>query len=188
MATSTPFIADGLWRCLCPISRTNALIRRARFPSHPRPVTRVSSRAITIHPEQISQNRYDRLIQSMGLSQDDLTPRKRTPYFTQEGQRLPDPQFPQNLELAYRELTEHANATNTGHVLKIVEYLVTKLGQKPNARIYSALIRAQANAKEGSAAWVRLYMEEMRREGIPLDASICHDILKVSPGNGDEKR
>ena len=59
-----------------------------------------------------------------------------------------------------------------------VNYLLQELGEGPSVRLYSALILAQCRA-DGSVAEVERLLEEMGREGLEMDNSVCHDILKV---------
>ena len=69
---------------------------------------------------------------------------------------------------------------NYGRVVGLVEYLVKNRGEEPALIHYDSLIRANADAKNGSAESVRALLEEMRGEGIRGDSGLYHGALQVS--------
>ena len=82
-------------------------------------------------------------------------------------------------ERLYEELEMAANNGRHEDVRRIARYLLTERDQKPNAKLYSALILVNVAPETGSAAAVGVIVEEMQTEGIDLDARICHNILEV---------
>ena len=65
-------------------------------------------------------------------------------------------------------------------VQALVKYLVQECREKPNTRLYDALILANANAEYGSPAEVTTLMQEMAEEGITPDSATYHAILRVN--------
>jgi len=86
--------------------------------------------------------------------------------------------------LLYDLLRESAGQGRTREVAFFVDHLVRLRLEKPNARLYSALIVVNVDPEEGSVFRVERLLEEMEQEGIILDNGICHDILKVRCGPG----
>ncbi|KAJ9636825.1 hypothetical protein H2199_007819 [Coniosporium tulheliwenetii] len=62
---------------------------------------------------------------------------------------------------------------------KLVEFLVVERNERPNAKLFSALILANVDPVEGSAADVGALLSELRAEGLEPDAGVCHDALKA---------
>lgn len=60
----------------------------------------------------------------------------------------------------------------------IANHLVRVLGQKPDLRLYSSLILANCRPG-GSVAEVKALIRDLRAQGLDLDSSACHDVLKV---------
>lgn len=60
----------------------------------------------------------------------------------------------------------------------LADHLIRVLGVKPGMRIYSALILANCR-EEGSVAEVKALIRDLRADGLDLDSSACHDVLKV---------
>jgi hypothetical protein len=63
-------------------------------------------------------------------------------------------------------------------IAELVEYLVT-FREKPALIHYDSLIRANADAENGSAAVVRDLLVEMKQEGIGPDSGLYHGVLQV---------
>lgn len=59
-----------------------------------------------------------------------------------------------------------------------VSYLINELGEKPNLRLYAALLLVNCRA-DGSIAEVQRLLQEMHEEEYELDIGACHDVLKV---------
>lgn len=60
----------------------------------------------------------------------------------------------------------------------LADHLVRVLGAKPDMRIYCSLILANCRA-EGSVAEMKALIRDLRADGLDLDSSACHDVLKV---------
>ncbi|KAI9841536.1 MAG: hypothetical protein M1837_000637 [Sclerophora amabilis] len=85
----------------------------------------------------------------------------------------------QSLEHTYKILGLAASRHEYTKVEELVTYLVESEHEKPNLRLYSALILANADANSGSAGAVALLLDELRRERINLNSETYHYILKV---------
>lgn len=68
---------------------------------------------------------------------------------------------------------------NYGRVVGLVEYLIKNRGEKPALIHYDSLIRANADAENGSAECVRTLLVEMKEEGIRGDSGLYHGVLQV---------
>jgi len=85
----------------------------------------------------------------------------------------------QDTPALYELLRISATLEKSKEVEYLVDLLVRVRHEQPNARLYSALILSNAVPETGSISRVHALLEEMEREGIPLDVGICHDVLKV---------
>lgn len=65
-------------------------------------------------------------------------------------------------------------------ILFLVQKLITVRGLEPALIHYDALIRANADAENGSANAVRSLLKEMKTEGIGADSGLYHAALQVS--------
>jgi hypothetical protein len=66
-----------------------------------------------------------------------------------------------------------------------VEYLITVRGEKPALIHYDSLIRANADAENGSAEVVKDLLTEMKQEGIGADSALYHGVLQVGVDKGE---
>jgi hypothetical protein len=78
----------------------------------------------------------------------------------------------------YELLRIEASHGDFHRVQVYAETLIRKHREKPNLRMYSALILANSNAY-GSVASVKDYVRQLRDDGLDLDLGTCHDIIKV---------
>jgi hypothetical protein len=172
---------DGLWRCLCP--SIDAIAQS--LPSRSLPTLR--NPALRFHTGNRKLSR----------------PRTRTQHFLAASQariNIKEPQTPLIHKHSCREPTEwekldqipmvHLNdhlrrlVTEQGAYHKIadlVEYLISPKGrgEKPALVHYDALIRANADAENGSAAVVAGLLKEMKLLGIGPDSELYHGVLQV---------
>ena len=81
---------------------------------------------------------------------------------------------------AYQELRRVALDGNGPLVQQMVQTLVQGRGEKPNARIYEALLLANADEDHGSAAEAARLLDEMTSQGIVAESFIYHAVLRVS--------
>ena len=81
---------------------------------------------------------------------------------------------------AYRKLRQVALLGNYPQIQKLVEILVQKRGEKPNARLYDALILANVDEEYGSAAEATRLLHEMTSQGMVPDSGTYHAVLRVS--------
>lgn len=80
----------------------------------------------------------------------------------------------------YHELLHAGGQGDFIRVYVLVEELVRSRGEKPNSRLYLALILANTNPQHGSPAEVRRLLQEMADEGLGPDSAINHAVLKVA--------
>jgi pentatricopeptide repeat protein len=64
-------------------------------------------------------------------------------------------------------------------IINLVEWLITVGGEKPSLVYYEALIRANADAENGSVDAVKSLLKEMKEEGIGPDSQLYHAVLQV---------
>lgn len=64
-------------------------------------------------------------------------------------------------------------------VVQLVGYLVQVRGEKPALIHYDSLIRANASAMQGSAASVRMLLEDMKASAIAPDSGLYHGALQT---------
>jgi pentatricopeptide repeat protein len=76
-----------------------------------------------------------------------------------------------------RQITSEEGAYQ--RIANLVEYLIKDRGEKPTLIHYDALIRANADAENGSAEVVELLLKEMKEEGIGADSALYHAVLQV---------
>lgn len=62
---------------------------------------------------------------------------------------------------------------------RIAEYLVGTRRERPNLQLYSALILSNVDHEHGAAWRVSDLLDELQEDGLQMDASICHAVLKV---------
>src|SRR5204863_1416739 len=82
-------------------------------------------------------------------------------------------------DYAYAQLQRQAAEGNVATVNEIVEHLVKVRHDKPNSVHYVALILANVNAEEGSVDAIKVLLEEMKQDGIPINSTVYHALLKV---------
>ena len=66
-------------------------------------------------------------------------------------------------------------------ITELVQSLITVKEEKLALIHYDALIRANADAENGSVDAVKLLLNEMKEEGIGADSGLYHAVLQVSP-------
>ncbi|TLD38292.1 hypothetical protein E2P81_ATG00835 [Venturia nashicola] len=72
----------------------------------------------------------------------------------------------------------HGSIEGCSNAKLLADHLVRALGAKPDMGIYSSLILANSSA-EGSVAEVKALIRDLRADGLDLDSTACHDVLKV---------
>jgi len=86
----------------------------------------------------------------------------------------------------YEMLRRSAGAGNTAKVEEVVKELTVRMQEEPNLQIYSAMILVNASTEHGSAAELQRVLAEMVEEGILLDETAYHSVLKVC--SADDRR
>ncbi len=82
--------------------------------------------------------------------------------------------------IAYQNLRQIALGANYRQTQDCVRILVEERGEKPNLRLYDALLLANADHEHGSASEVARILEEMENEGLTPDSATYHAILRVT--------
>jgi hypothetical protein len=180
---------DGLWRCLCPSFDVIALARSSRRISTLRPATtrpqrdskKSSCPRIRIQPLYNVPTTFETSpFTLVKRPVDGIQQIRRIEAADQESKAEWEKldQVPLTHLYDYlRQLT-----TEDGSYQKIadlVEYLVSQRGEKPSVIHYDALIRANSDAENGSAAIVESLLDEMKAEGITPTSSLYHGVLQV---------
>lgn len=80
---------------------------------------------------------------------------------------------------AYQELRRLVLKGNYTHIRNCVRILVKERGQKPNLRLYDALLLANTDNQCGSAAEVARILDEIAAEGLTPDSATYHAALRV---------
>ncbi|KAL9103769.1 MAG: hypothetical protein Q9163_001228 [Psora crenata] len=83
------------------------------------------------------------------------------------------------LQETYDDLWAMCRKADYLKVQALVEHLIKVRGEKPNRRIYDALILANAHAEYGSPAEVTKLLQEMDDEGITADSATYHAVIRV---------
>ena len=82
--------------------------------------------------------------------------------------------------IAYQNLRQIALGANYRQTQECVRILVEERGEKPNLRLYDALLLANADHEHGSASEVARILEEIKNEGLTPDSATYHAILRVN--------
>ena len=83
------------------------------------------------------------------------------------------------IQQLYDKLRRHSIRGETEKVYSQVSHLIRYAREKPNKRLYQALIRVNVSHDTGSASKVVSLLKEMDAAGVPLDVEICQDVLAV---------
>ena len=82
--------------------------------------------------------------------------------------------------IAYQNLRQIALGAKYRQTQECVRILVEERGEKPNLRLYDALLLANADHEHGSASEVARILEEMENEGLTPDSATYHAVLRVN--------
>ena len=85
-----------------------------------------------------------------------------------------------DIGIAYQTLRQIALGANYRQTQECVRILVEQRGEKPNLRLYEALLLANADHEHGSASEVARILEEITNEGLTPDSATYHAILRVN--------
>ena len=183
---------DGLWRCLCPAIDQIALsfAARQRKPLRRNPHRpRLEQCLATKAARPTKQYQQTRKIHSTSRRrQGDIADKGNTGQRTSNGGRtrlnnMPHFQALDDVPIVNLHETLRALRTEEGSFKKVSElvmHLVKERGDKPGLLHYDALIRANADAKYGSAGVVADLLKDMEMDGISPDAGLYHSVLQVS--------
>lgn len=95
--------------------------------------------------------------------------------YVREQARIRDLDIPS----AYQELRRLGLKGDYAHIRDTVKILVKERGQKPNLRLYDALLLANTDNQYGSAGEVARILDEIAVEGLTPDSATYHAALRV---------
>ncbi|TAQ89968.1 hypothetical protein B7494_g1702 [Chlorociboria aeruginascens] len=178
---------DGLWRCLCPSIDSFVL---SRTSSRPTLISKYSTRQVTKKIVRLQSNNVRTEIdyyKSFGsidpnrASHPTKNERSTLLSTTNYSPNLLRPKLDdiplERLHDLLRELPHDEGAYHA--VTNLVGYLVTVRREKPALIHYDALIRANADAENGSADAVKVLLQEMKDTRIGPDSRLYHGVLLV---------
>lgn len=84
-----------------------------------------------------------------------------------------------DIEIVYQKLRQIALKGGHSQIQACVNIVLTERGEKPNVRLYDALLLANVDHEYGSAYEASKLLEEMAKEGIAPDSATYHAALKV---------
>ena len=84
-----------------------------------------------------------------------------------------------DITTAYQELRRLALRGDYTHIRNCVIILVKERGQKPNLRLYDALLLANTDTRYGSAGEVARILSDIAAEGLAPDSATYHAALRV---------
>ena len=162
---------DVLWQFLCPISRENAqkcLIGSLRRQLHP-----IHIQSLPKRPRIGSRS----LLQSVNLQARCYIVWKPNSVTRQarDRERVRDLDIPS----AYQELRKLVLEGNYTHIRHCVKILVKERGEKPNLRLYDALLLANTDNQYGSAGEVARIFDDVAAQGLTPDSATYHAALRV---------
>ena len=104
------------------------------------------------------------------------------------GQHVRDQARMRDLDITstYQELRRLTLKGDYTHIRNSIKTLIQERGQKPNLRLYDALLLANADSQYGSAGEVAKILDEIEVEGLTPDSATYHAALRVghcSPGS-----
>ena len=175
-------VTDALWHCLCPsfpsirpalISSASTIGWKTLKTAH-RPIQRISTQSYLAQHESVITSRT-------------AVAKDWRPYPT-NAEKTPgrgelvgnDTNKPTiSLSQLYDDLRRESYNGEFTKVQELVRTLVIERGEKPNVRLYVALIVANISPRYGSPERVERLLQEMVDEGIQPDSSVFHAVLKV---------
>ena len=100
------------------------------------------------------------------------------------GQHVRDHARTRDLDIpsAYQELRKLSLKGDYTNIKNCVNILVKERGQKPNLRLYDALLLANTDSQYGSAGEVARILDEIAAEGLSPDSATYHAALRVGEG------
>ena len=176
-------IVDGLWQFLFPSSsRSSQKGVDAILPPGARSLIRC--RKVQHHQTHTQSFRTRPRIGPLPLRQLGNLKTQRSTHWTPflVGQHVRDQARIRNLDTAaaYQELRRSTLKVDYTHIRDVVKILVKERGQKPNLRLYDALLLANTNSQSGSAGEVARILDEIATEGLIPDSTTYHAALRVS--------
>lgn len=84
-----------------------------------------------------------------------------------------------DIQSVYRKLRQIALGGNHTQTQACVNILMNERDEKPNVRLYNALLLANVDHENGSASEISDLLEEMANEGFTPNSATYHAVLKV---------
>lgn len=173
-------VIAGLWSCLCPAWRPSqsrgcrifsspqrATVKCSHLPWHGTHIQQATTNAHPI-PSLFSFTAYD--VQGEHVH--------HNPKF--DASELHDQSFIRkgSIQTAYGRLRQISTKGNGSQTRACVDIIVRERGDKPNIRLYNALLLANAG-QYGSVAEVVKILHEMTSQGVHPDSATYHAVLRV---------
>ena len=173
---------DGLWQLLCPAL---GRIPPKRFHKFDRPSARNLTGNRTLQQRHFhAQSSPTRpRIRPRSLPQPVSSQAQQCahwqPFYV--GQHVREQARTRDLDItsAYQELRRISLNGDYTHIRDTVKILVKERGQKPNLRLYDALLLANTDYQHGSAGEIARILDEIAVEGLTPDSATYHAALKV---------
>ena len=179
-------VTDALWHCLCPsfpsirpaLASPASTIGWKNLKHRPstarRPIQRLS---IQSYPTQ-----HENVITSQAAVAKNwrhhLRDAEKTPGRGELGSNGTK-KAPASLSQLYEDLRRESYNGEFTQAQELVRTLVIERGEKPNVRLYIALIVVNISPRYGSPERVERLLQEMVDEGIQHDSNVFHAVLKV---------
>lgn len=186
-----PLVNDALWRCLCPsfnsFKRVESIRRCSPARHAPRPLGGLDGRIQPSYGRSMSMRSTACVANALGtesVSQPesmvrtipDAVPRPH-PNRNNKWENPALVLLP-TAEL-YERLRSDAATGRHEEVFNIIKILIKDRRERPNIRLYAAMLHSFVSPEYGTAGKIRKMLEEMAELGVDLDAGACHAVLEV---------
>lgn len=181
--STRPIVNDALWRCLCPsfaqpIPASRSFSSRQRRLALGNKICR-SQRSISVTtPSSYNTTQTEPFFQNSGIFDTPSNTRSAPSLSRYAKKEPPSLVLLPTLEL-YERLRSDAAAGRHEEVMKIIKILIKDRRERPNVRLYAAMLHSFVNPEVGTAGKVRKVLEEMAEVGVDLDAGGCHSVLEA---------
>ncbi|KAF2279189.1 uncharacterized protein EI97DRAFT_455467 [Westerdykella ornata] len=186
-----PLVNDALWRCLCPSFNSFTSIRglssvKACLPARQPPgafgerLQPSSGRSRSVSSIACISNEVDTKPGPQPGSPARTNAQSiQRPHPNRHYQRGPPDLVLLPTADLYERLRSDAAAGRYEEVFNAVKILIKDRRERPNIRLYAAMLHSFVNPEYGTAGKIRKVLEEMAELGVDLDAGGCHAVLEA---------
>lgn len=183
-----PIANDALWRCLCPSFSPPGLAHRSFVRRQPQ--QQLARRCGSAQRSTLSTPARHYTYTAVDRRDPPNAATPGLPYRSNSAlghsaslrQQAKDGASPlvllPTLEL-YERLRIDAAAGRHDDVMNIIRILIRDRRERPNVRLYAALLHSFVNTEKGTAGKIRKVLDEMAEAGVDLDAGGCHAVLEA---------